>query len=186
MPKEGRRQEPDETCLVLLKQSCFFEKKEEKNLRCTVNAFSFFPLNLYTVDLTLRPCRKIGRAENRRYFRLSKQQLEIFVGNKETLVSFNVTRCRFIIDWHVHELLEFLFLHFSFFFILKNIWLYNFFFFFFSNFARVEIFCSVFSHIYNGWGNNCRIIVVTRYSSHDLIISCISRKIFTRERRIIW
>lgn len=74
------------------------KKKEEKNLRCTVNAFSFFPLNLYTVDLTLRPCRKIGRAENRRYFRLSKQQLEIFVGNKETLVSFNVTRCRFIID----------------------------------------------------------------------------------------
>lgn len=76
----------------------FRKKKEEKNLRCTVNAFSFFPLNLYTVDLMLRPCRKIGRAENRRYFRLSKQQLEIFVGNKETLVSFNVTRCRFIID----------------------------------------------------------------------------------------
>lgn len=76
----------------------FRKKKEEKNLRCTVNAFSFFPLNLYTVDLTLRPCRKIGRAENRRYFRLSKQQLKIFVGNKETLVSFNVTRCRFIID----------------------------------------------------------------------------------------
>lgn len=78
LPKKGRRQEQDEACLgscvLLLKQSCFFR---------TVNAFFFFSFNLYTVDLTLRPRRKIGRAENRRYFRLSKLQLEIFVGNKE-------------------------------------------------------------------------------------------------------
>lgn len=60
----------------------FFRKKKKKNLHRTVNAF-FFSFNLYTVDLTLRPRRKIGRAENRRYFRLSKLQLEIFVGNKE-------------------------------------------------------------------------------------------------------
>lgn len=61
----------------------FFRKKKKKNLHRTVNAFFFFSFNLYTVDLTLRPRRKIGRAENRRYFRLSKLQLEIFVGNKE-------------------------------------------------------------------------------------------------------
>lgn len=87
LPKKGRRQEQDETCLgscvLLLKQSCFFERKKKKNLHRTVNAFFFFSFNLYTVDLTLRPRRKIGRAENRRYFRLSKLQLEIFVGNKE-------------------------------------------------------------------------------------------------------
>lgn len=87
LPKKGRRQEQDEACLgscvLLLKQSCFFREEKKEKLTPHCKCIFFFSFNLYTVDLTLRPRRKIGRAENRRYFRLSKLQLEIFVGNKE-------------------------------------------------------------------------------------------------------
>lgn len=50
LPKRGTREERDETCLgscvVLLKQSCFFEKRK-------LIVMHFFSFNLYTVDLTL-------------------------------------------------------------------------------------------------------------------------------------